>query len=364
MLFVLNLGASAAAAPSLSDLEGQLHSVHVNLVADRAQAATLQGKANQTQAQLDQVDQQLSATQSRIAATQRAIVRTENEIATTGRHLAATRKETAKEQGGLDAVLLYTQQYGPLGYLAVLLRVASFDEFVTRVGNVIEVATFERGLVQHLNHDATLIHKDLVLRYQTRAKLASQQATLVGQRNELAQVASQRRQVLATLQTEQQQLATVAANLQTQGQKLWNAIQEIKAELANGQFSSSQIFSIVQSISAIYGIDPLLVMAVIREESGGNSKAVSSAGAEGLMQLMPGTAAELGVTDAFNPEQNVHGGIAYLAYLLNLFHGNIPFALAAYNAGPNAVKAYGGIPPYPETQNYVKNIMYMYQHGI
>ena len=364
LLVVTDLPTSAGAAASLSVLESQLHSVHVNLVADKAEHAKLQAETSQTQALMDQVDQQLSTTQQNIAATRAAIVVTENRIGTIGRRLARTRKAAERQQGGLDAVLLYTQQDGPIGYLAVLLHVTSFSEFVTRLDDVIEVASFERGLVQHLNRDADLIHHDLVLQDQTKAKLARQQATLIRQRDQEAQVASQRRQVLATLQGQQQQIAVVMANEQQQGQKLWDAIQQLKAELADGQLSSSQIFSIVKSISAIYGIDPLLVMAVIREESGGNTHAVSSAGAQGLMQLMPGTATDLGVTDAFNAEQNVHGGIAYLAYLLKMFNNNIPFALAAYNAGPNAVKRYGGIPPYPTTQNYVRNIMYMYQHGV
>ena len=364
LLLVSNAPGGTAAAASLTALESQLHSVHVNLVADKAQQAKLQAEVNQSQVLLGQVDQQLTTTRQNIAATQAAILVTENRIGTVSRRLARTRAASEKQQGGLDAVLLYTQQYGPIGYLAVLLHVASFGEFVTRLGNVIEVAAFERSIVLNLNHDADLIHHDLVLQDQAKAKYARQQATLVRQRDQQAQVANQRRQVLATLQSQQQQINSVVADEQQQGQKLWDAIQQLKAELADGQLSSSQIFSIVKSISAIYGIDPLLVMSVIREESGGNTHAVSSAGAQGLMQLMPSTAAELGVTDAFNAEQNVHGGIAYLSYLLKLFNNNIPFALAAYNAGPNAVKQYGGIPPYPETQNYVKNIMYMYQHGI
>ncbi len=364
LLLVSNGAVPAAAAPSLSELESQLHSVHVNLVADTAKANQLQQQENQTQSELNAVDGQVAAKQGMIAATQTQIARTKHEIAATSRRLAATRSSLRKERGGLDAVLLYTQQYGPFGYLAVLLRVTSFGDFVTRLGDVVEVASFERGLVQHLNRDAEAIHSDLVQLGRIDRRLSSQEATLVAQRNQLAAIASQRRQVLSQLQAEQQQVLAVKADLQAQGQKLWDAIQQIKAELADGQLSSSQILSIVESISAVYGIDPLLVMAVIREESGGNTHAISSAGAKGLMQLMPGTAAELGVTDPFNAEQNVHGGIAYLAYLLKMFNHNIPFALAAYNAGPNAVKAYGGIPPYPETQNYVKNIMYMYQHGI
>jgi soluble lytic murein transglycosylase-like protein len=104
-------------------------------------------------------------------------------------------------------------------------------------------------------------------------------------------------------------------------------------------------------------IDSNLVKSVIKQESGFNPKAKSHAGAEGLMQLMPQTAKGLGVFNSDNPYQNVRGGITYLAQQLKRFDGNIQKALAAYNAGPNAVEKYQGIPPYPETQNYVESIM-------
>lgn len=104
-------------------------------------------------------------------------------------------------------------------------------------------------------------------------------------------------------------------------------------------------------------IDSNLVKSVIKQESGFNPKAKSHAGAQGLMQLMPQTAKGLGVFNSNNPYQNVRGGITYLAQQLKRFDGNVQKALAAYNAGPNAVEKYQGIPPYPETQNYVENIM-------
>jgi len=109
-----------------------------------------------------------------------------------------------------------------------------------------------------------------------------------------------------------------------------------------------------------HNVDPRLVMAVIQQESGFNQNAISKTGAQGLMQLMPATAKSLGVTNAFNPEQNIEGGVKYLKGLLDRFNGNKILALAAYNAGPNAVKQHNGIPPYKETQNYVKNILKNY----
>jgi len=117
---------------------------------------------------------------------------------------------------------------------------------------------------------------------------------------------------------------------------------------------------VVNKYARQYGVDEDLVWAVIRQESGFNPAALSPKGAMGLMQLMPGTAAQMGVSDAFDVEQNIAGGIKYLDYCLNQFNRNVPLALAAYNAGPENVVKYQGCPPFPETRNYVANILQAY----
>jgi soluble lytic murein transglycosylase-like protein len=117
---------------------------------------------------------------------------------------------------------------------------------------------------------------------------------------------------------------------------------------------------LVHTLARQYDIEPRLIQAIITVESNFNPQAVSRAGAQGLMQLMPDTAARYQVRDPFNPQANIEGGIRYLKDLLHLFPGDLQRVLAAYNAGEQAVYQYGGMPPYPETRRYVERVLSLY----
>ncbi len=117
----------------------------------------------------------------------------------------------------------------------------------------------------------------------------------------------------------------------------------------------------IETYAEKFNLDPKLIRAVMKQESSFQPFALSTSGAMGLMQLMPGTAEGLGVDDPYNIEENIRGGAQYLRYQLDAFDQNLDLALAAYNAGPNAVRKYGGIPPYEQTQTYVKKVKQYYQ---
>jgi len=137
----------------------------------------------------------------------------------------------------------------------------------------------------------------------------------------------------------------------------------MQAGILRGVSTPGDLDSIITQAASRYNIRPSLLRALVKQESGFNPNAVSPKGALGLTQLMPDTAAGLGVSDPFDPEQNVMGGAQYLRSQLDRFNGDETLALAAYNAGPAAVLRYHGMPPFPETQRYVNRVLSMANGG-
>ena len=127
------------------------------------------------------------------------------------------------------------------------------------------------------------------------------------------------------------------------------------------QAPGTDLRQLAEAASRRYGLDPALVLAVVAVESGFRPEAVSAKGAQGLMQLMPRTAASLGVQDPLDPEQNLDAGVRHLEALIKLYAGDLRRALAAYNAGQGAVERHGGVPPYRETRAYVKRVLARYR---
>jgi soluble lytic murein transglycosylase-like protein len=137
-------------------------------------------------------------------------------------------------------------------------------------------------------------------------------------------------------------------------------LDEVLEEIAAAP-AGSDITALATAAARRHGLDPALVLAVVKVESAFRPQAVSPKGAQGLMQLMPPTARDLGVEDAFDPEQNLDGGARYLRQLLIRYKGDVKRALAAYNAGPGAVDRHKGIPPYRETRQYVRRVLDQYK---
>ncbi len=160
--------------------------------------------------------------------------------------------------------------------------------------------------------------------------------------------AEQQRQTEQARQAEQQRLAEQRRALATAYREHVDTAEQ------------RRVMKIVYKLAPRYGLDPGLVYAVIRAESNFNPHALSDKNAQGLMQLIPDTAARFAVSKPFDPEQNIRGGMAYLRWLLSYFRGQVPLAVAAYNAGEGAVDKHGGVPPYAETRDYVQRIQRYY----
>ncbi len=135
----------------------------------------------------------------------------------------------------------------------------------------------------------------------------------------------------------------------------------IPQKSGNKLTSDQNYTEVILSAAEQFSVDPHLIRAVIKAESGFNPEALSGKGAMGLMQLMPDTAWEMGVSNPFDPEENIRGGVMYLSRLLNSLRGDVPLALAAYNAGPQRVTSCNGIPPFRETRNYIERVLNYYQ---
>jgi soluble lytic murein transglycosylase-like protein len=355
----LSGGALASRAASVSQLENQHALLRQQIAGERSTLAGTAAQAQDVQARLNAVDASLVTTGSRLARTGALEMQSANDLVQGEARLARLKADMAGERRQVGAVLKFIQEEGPGSYLSVLMGAQSFSDFLGRMVYLRSLVSYQVGVLKKFHGQETREAAQVRSLRQQVSSLAAMARTARAAEIEYQAQAGQRKTLLAQLDSQRSVEAAMVSRLEQQDSALMQAIHQLEAAAKN--LPPGQIGSIVTAMAEQYGVDPALIWDIIRQESGGNANATSRAGAEGLMQLMPGTAAELGVTDPYDPKQNIRGGVAYFAQLLKQFNGNVALALAAYNAGPGAVRNYGGIPPYQETQNYVKKILGEYQ---
>lgn len=353
-----------ASGPSLSQEEAILSNIDLNITVIRYGIEQMDSQQAVAEAALKQIDSEIVAEQAKINIVVSKISVAKSKINTLTKNIAYNKKIINKDRSIEASQLEEVYLYGDTAPLAVLFG-------NTRSGDI-QLALF---YFKAINNGSTAI----ISQIETRTRqVASDLAEVVAYKATLTDLLAKDSEELASIQAkmaaQKSDVLAVSANIANAQSLLGQynsayaqAVSVIKQIIATinsytqGTIPTSQLWNAVVGIANTYGVSPYLVMAVIRQESGGNPNAKSSAGALGLMQLMPTTASGLGVTNPLNPTQNLQGGIKDLAGLLSEFNGNVQLALAAYNAGSGSVIAYGGIPPYAQTQNYVRNVMAMYQ---
>lgn len=372
----------------LSSAKAQIGSTSQQIQVTNANIRTTQNLLNSTQAQLTETEQQLSTTTADYQKTTALIV--------------VTKKHLSQQSQMLSGQLQLIEERGSVGYLDVILGARSFSDFISRAELLGQIASSAANEVQVIkNEESAMLLEQANLQKETQflsqaknsisqheAMLQNEQVLLNREKEhslvlqadatqEASQVSvglAQRQQLIGQLQSQKNQLSSGMANLQSQIASIVGQIQSLLQQFNSGGLSRQALYNamlpVVTPIASQWGVPPALIIAVITQESGGDSSAVSSAGAVGLMQLEPGTASDIasavGLSPAtvsqelYNPEDNIELGTFYLHSMLSMFGGNTSLALAAYNAGPGAVQQYGGIPPYPQTQQYVQDVTSLY----
>ncbi len=366
---------ATAQASSLQQLEQQQHQTSQQLNAEQSQLKATQNSILSTQSRIQQINQQIAQDRSRVAAIDGKIQATQAALTATQAQITSITKHLHYEASLLTAQVRLMEEHGAIGYLDVLLGAKSFSNFLSRLYMLSQVATMASNLVDQIKAQDNQLHQKQAQLVSQKNQLVSLQQQAVAATNAEQAAASSATALVISLHSQEQQQSAYIAQLKARLTSLVQQIQQLLAQFTGGYLSQHQLFTalypLVQSATTQLGggLPPALVIAVITEESGGNQHAVSPAGAVGLMQVEPGTAApieaELGLPPSalYNAEDNLLIGCFELRYLLDYFGGYgasanvspslaippgnsstyLSEALAGYNAGPGSVKAYGNL---------------------
>jgi soluble lytic murein transglycosylase-like protein len=362
MLALVALGPQVASAytgnPAV--LRAELHATEQRYGTAQTRLGTLRARQEAALGALDRIDGQLRLATASLRRDTAALAADRALLAEDQAALAHDRRRVTALKGDAAAVLQYQQVLGaaPLDTLVTILDARTLGGLMTRLDEMAQIGAFTGGVVHAAQVVETRMRRVTAQMARRRLQAARVRARAAATEAALAQERLRESALTTRLAEATRQVSALVSLLGERASSLRIALLELVAKIRSGRVPPGQVFALVQAIARRYGVDPLLVWAVIDVESGGDATAVSTAGAEGLMQLMPGTARGLGVSNPFNPSQNISGGVRYLAMLIRHYHGNLALALAAYNMGPAAVDRYGGrLPPDPGVRAYVATVL-------
>ena len=338
-------------AASLTQLQQQQQAIRQRISSTRSAYGRTATQITGTASQIQSLNQTLLADEARVSSLNVKISATETQITHELAKLAATHRHLVYETALMKDQVLLMEEHGPVGYLSVVLGATSFSNFITRLLVMAQLAQMGSRLVTEIQatYQQQTVEK-LALQKQ-KAGLVTLEAQAQAATNQVASTLSQQQALEGQLQAQALSEQHSITSLNAQLSQITQEIQNLLAQFASGFLSRRQLFDalypLVQPIASQYGLSPYLVLGVITEESGGNSKVVSSTGAIGLMQVEPPTAADYRISPAqlYNPQENVIAGCEILAALLgptgfpSSTWGSYSesMALVGYNAGPGTV---------------------------